>query len=210
MPAACLFWFAAFGSHPSRYQWSLPSRQRAYQSPRLSGQTRRLDRRRCSCRDHTSSRPAPGSRNTALRPVKQITGQVCSEVPRQRSAPRKNTPIVELVAMPERVHGFVVAHPQYGIQSPVKTINGRSSLLLRGEFASVLVSAPYAVDQLVPRRHPRRPNIGGRQTPCREPARHVGHAPISPRLKPGVSGVHFDEPAERHWRPPAPRIVRRG
>jgi hypothetical protein len=38
--------------------------------------------------------------------------EVCAE---------KNTPIVELVASPERVHGLVVAGPQYGIQSPVKT-----------------------------------------------------------------------------------------
>jgi hypothetical protein len=73
----------------------------------------------------------------------------------------------------------------------VNTNEGRSSRLLRGESCLSTVLASGAVDQLVLRRRCRRPNIGGRQTPCREPAQHRGHAPYLPVAEArGLSGAH--------------------
>jgi putative transposase len=65
--------------------------------------------------------------------LKQIIGQVCAE---------KDTPVVELKTMPDRVHLLVLCDPQYGIHRLVKTIKGRSSRLLRAEFPSLRSRLP--------------------------------------------------------------------
>lgn len=65
--------------------------------------------------------------------LKQIIREVCAE---------RDAPILELETMPDHVHLLVVCDPQYGIHRLVKQIKGRSSRLLRAEFASLRTRIP--------------------------------------------------------------------
>lgn len=58
--------------------------------------------------------------------LKEIIQNVCTE---------STAEILELEVMPEHVHLLVEVDPQYGIHRLVRSIKGRSSRLLRQEFA---------------------------------------------------------------------------
>lgn len=50
--------------------------------------------------------------------------------------------ILELEIMPDHVHLVIEVDPQYGIHRLVRTLKGRSSRLLRREFASIKSRLP--------------------------------------------------------------------
>jgi putative transposase len=50
--------------------------------------------------------------------------------------------IIELEVMPDHVHLLVEVDPQYGIQSLVRQVKGRSSRLLRREFKALRARIP--------------------------------------------------------------------
>jgi putative transposase len=65
--------------------------------------------------------------------LKEIIEEVCRE---------RGSEIIELETVPDHVHLVVGVDPQYGVHRLVKQIKGRSSPLLRHEFASLRSRIP--------------------------------------------------------------------
>ncbi|WP_207461063.1 IS200/IS605 family transposase [Azospirillum sp. SYSU D00513] len=57
--------------------------------------------------------------------LKEVVAGVCSET---------DAELIEMEVMPDHVHLLVGCDPQFGVHRLVKSIKGRSSRLLRGEF----------------------------------------------------------------------------
>jgi putative transposase len=67
------------------------------------------------------------------RRLKKIAAEVCKE---------RDVRLLEMEVMPDHVHMLVEADPQFGIHRLVKLVKGRSSGLLRQEFAHLRSRLP--------------------------------------------------------------------
>lgn len=65
--------------------------------------------------------------------LKEIIREVCEE---------KGADLEEIEIMPDHVHLLVQVDPQYGVHRLIKTIKGRSSRLLRQQFAHITSRLP--------------------------------------------------------------------
>ena len=65
--------------------------------------------------------------------LKELIKQVCQEI---------HVDLIEMEIMPDHVHLLIEVDPQFGIHKAVKTIKGRTSRILRQEFASLKSRLP--------------------------------------------------------------------
>ena len=65
--------------------------------------------------------------------LKELIIQVCQEI---------RVEIIEMEIMPDHVHLLLEVDPQFGVHKAVKTIKGRTSMILRQEFPILKTKLP--------------------------------------------------------------------
>ena len=65
--------------------------------------------------------------------LRELIAQICHEV---------QADLIEFEIMPDHVHLLVEIDPQYGVHKLVKTLKGKTSRILRGEFHHLTTKLP--------------------------------------------------------------------
>lgn len=71
--------------------------------------------------------------NDVAERIKEMIQQICSDL---------SAEIIEMEIMPDHVHLLVDVDPQFGIHKLIKIIKGKTSFLLRNEFADLSINLP--------------------------------------------------------------------
>lgn len=65
--------------------------------------------------------------------LKELIISICQEL---------NVDLIELEIMPDHIHLLVDVDPQFGVHKVIKTIKGKTSRILRGEFKHLTTKIP--------------------------------------------------------------------
>lgn len=65
--------------------------------------------------------------------LKELMEEICKDI---------NVDIIEMEIMPDHVHLLLEVDPQYGVHKAIKTIKGKTSKCLRGEFEPLTTKLP--------------------------------------------------------------------